>query len=252
MTGCRCAYSGASHKCRDLARRAASQPLGQVDSMDHVHQHAAASRQRMPPIGLVFRRAGIIDDAQEMQGNHARVANQALADQPLEQPVFGQEMIIVHHRHGQASRRGRLRQLMRQRRAVADRLLAEHMLASRQGIQHDARAELLRHSDDHRVDGIHGQDIAVIGVKLALIQREPVFADGAAGRRDIRECQQLQPRQGHQGRAMTVIDHIAAADQADFEGFRHFAPQSAGLRILCGLFVHSHFWMRRNKEVRLK
>ena len=134
--------------------------------MDHIHQDTAAGGQRMTPVGLVFSRARIINNAQEMQGGDAQVADYAVGEQPFDLAIFGQEVIIVHQRHLQAGRISRARQLGGDRRHIADRFLAEHVHPGREGIQRDLRSVLLGHGDDHGVNLVDGEQRAVILVAV--------------------------------------------------------------------------------------
>ena len=143
------------------------------------------------------------------------IADEAVGQQPLDLPEFGQEMIIVHHGHLQAGRVSRARQISGDGGHIADGLLAEHVQAGGEGVQYNLRAMLLRHGDDHRFDRVEGEQVAVIGVELLVAQAEPLPADGAARGRDIGERDQFDIGQGQQRRTMPVINDIAAADKTD-------------------------------------
>ena len=64
--GVACGVGGRIDEGHDLFGGCAIKPLRQVNRVDHVHQDAAAGRQRVAPVSLKLRRARHVDDAEVM------------------------------------------------------------------------------------------------------------------------------------------------------------------------------------------
>ena len=100
-------------------------------------------------------------------------------------------MVVVNHAQRQAGFLCGCNELTRHRRRGGNGLLAENVFALREGVKHNAAPELLRHGDGNGFHVVAREHIAVICVKIAFLQTEPLPRDFTTAWRDVRQRDQL-------------------------------------------------------------